>query len=113
MEITLPLPENKKLTVEFRVEPGCLGPSGKDHIENFCQLAQNEIQLINSDFVHWVIIPRYDKSLAEMQYKINNKNLNHTQAAKYLQLFNKNLDEFEEQLNEKLSQLIEHYLDNR
>ena len=63
MKDNLPLPEEKKLTVLFRLEPGCLGPKGVEHIDNFCQLAQKEFKSFHSDFVQWTIVPRIDKSL--------------------------------------------------
>ena len=106
----LPLPLYKKLTVTFRVEPGCLGPDGIDHIEGFCKFAKKEVALLNSDFVRWVITPRYDKSLLETEYKTNNKRLAHDKAEKYLRVFGKELDDFEEHLQDKLSVLIDQYL---
>ncbi len=112
MKISLPLPQDKKLTVIVRVEPGCLGPDGKDHIEEFCNFAQAEVEPIDSDFVHWEIVPRHDKSLPEMQYKTINKMLTHDKAAKYLKMFNKDLDEFEGHLHDKLAVLIEQHLDH-
>jgi hypothetical protein len=96
-----------------RLEPGCLGPEGVEHIEAFCALAEKEVATIDSDFVHWEMVPRYNKKEAEMQYRIDNKNLSHDKAARYLELFAKDLDEFEQHLHEKLSYLIEHYRDNR
>lgn len=110
MKINLPLPQEQKLTVVCRVEPGCLGPEGKNHISEFCSMAQKQVESIDSDFVHWVLVPRSDKSLAEMQYQINNKNLTHDKAARYLEKFKKNLDEFEEHLHVKLAHLIDEYL---
>ncbi len=110
MKTNLPLPQDKKLTVIFRVESGCLGPEGKDHIAEFCDFAQKEVELIDSDFVHWDIVPRNDKRKPEMQYKINNKSITHDMAERYLQLFKKSLDEFEGHLNEKLSTLIDQFL---
>jgi len=110
MTIPLPLARDKKLTVEFRIEPGCLGPDGKKHIDKFCVFAQKETESIDADFVYWILIPRHDKSLPEMQYKINNKILTHDKAAKYLAMFSKDLDEFEAHLNETLSSLIEQFL---
>ncbi len=110
MKTNLPLPQARKLTVLCRVEPGCLGPDGKDHIEEFCDFAQTQVASIDSDFVIWNLVPRYDKTLPEMEYKISDKTLSHDKAAKYLTIFKKNLDEFEEHLNEKLSQLIDQYL---
>lgn len=110
MKNQLPLPQEKKLGVLFRVEPGCLGPAGKDHVDDFCRFAHKEVERIDADFVHWEIIPRYDKTLPETQYGVGNKRLNHDQAAKYLAIFNKQLDEFEGHFHDRLTQLIEQYL---
>lgn len=110
MKNNLPLPQEKKLTILFRVESGCLGPQGATHIEEFCRLAQQEFASVDADFIHWEIIPRHDKSLAEMQYQVSNKKLSHDQAAKYLAVFNKDLDEFEGHLHQKLAVLIEQFL---
>ena len=112
MKKKLPLPQEKKLTAICRLEPGCLGPGGKNHVDKFCSFAQKEVETIDSDFVHWEIIPRHDKSLAEMQYRISNKNLSHDKAEKYLGMFNKNLNEFEDHLHEKLTHLIDQYLEH-
>ena len=106
----LPLPLYKKLSVTFRVEPGCLGPDGADHIKGFCKFAKKEVLDLDADFVRWVITPRYDKTLAETEYKTNNKRLTRDKAAKYLSVFGKSLDEFEENLQDKLSVLIDQYL---
>ncbi|WP_158967538.1 hypothetical protein [Paraglaciecola sp. L3A3] len=110
MSLSLPLPLYKKLTVTFRVEPGCLGPDGIEHIEGFCKFAKQAVAKLDSDFVRWVIIPRFDKSLAETEYKTNNKILDHHKAEKYLRVFGKELDDFEEHLQDKLSILIDEYL---
>lgn len=111
MSDLLPLTQDKKLNVIFRVEPGCLGPEGADRIDGFCKHAQIAMEPIDSDFVHWEITPRNDKALAEMQYRITNKNMTHEQAEKYLSLFEKNLDEFEGHLHDKLAMLIDEYLE--
>jgi|TARA_B110000503_G_C7159819_1_gene419115 hypothetical protein len=63
-----------------------------------------------SDFVRWVIIPCYDKSLFDTEYKTNNKRLDHGKAEKYLRVFGKELVDFEEHLQDKLSILIDQYL---
>ncbi len=110
MKAVLPLPQDKKLNVLFRVEPGCLGPDGINHIEKFCQFAQQQVEAIDADFVHWDIVARFDKLLPEMEYKIANKKLTHDKAAKYLAIFEKDLDEFEGHLNDKLGELIDNYL---
>ncbi len=110
MKSNLPLADDKKLTVVFRLETGCLGPAGETHIEAFCQLALNKFSSMHSDFLHWGIVPRYDKSLPEMQYVFNYKNLSQEQATKFFALFDVSLDEFEDTLHKKLTVLIEQYL---
>jgi len=115
MKTALPLPKDKKLNVLFRVEPGCLGPraladNGASYVEAFCCYAQKEVDDLDADFVHWDIVPRFDKSLPEMEYRVNNKKLNHDQAERYLKIFNKELDEFEDHLNERLGEIIESFL---
>jgi len=105
-----PLPKEKKLTVIFRVEEGCLGPDGAQHVEGFCKFAQKEVETIDADFVHWIVVPRHDKALVETEYNINEKKLTHDKAERYLNLFEKSLDEFEGHFHEKISLLIEDYL---
>ena len=109
MKISLPLPQDKRLTVIFRIEAGCLGPNGNDHIEGFCNYAQIEVANIDAGYIHWEIVPRLNKSAAEIQYKINNKNLTRKQVETYLEKFSTNIDEFEENFNGKLIRLIEEY----
>ena len=99
--------------VLFRVEPGCLGPDGIEHIEKFCNFAEIEVANVDADFVHWDIVPRFDKTLPEIEYRISHKRLTHDKALKYLSLFDKNLDEFEEHLNDKLALLIDEFRANK
>ena len=110
MKHKFPLPQEKKLTVIFRVESGNLGPTGDQRIDEFCEFARKEVEYIDSDFVHWELRPRNNKSLPEMEYTLNNKKLSHEKAARYLQLFDKNLNEFEEHFHEKLVQIIEQFM---
>lgn len=110
MSQALPLPLYKKLNVLFRVEPGCLGPDGKDHIEGFCKFAKKQVASLHSDFVRWSITPRYDKTLPETEFKTRGKRLDHDKAEKYLLIFGQELEEFEEQFQELLSELIDQYL---
>ncbi|UAA40829.1 hypothetical protein KIH87_14700 [Paraneptunicella aestuarii] len=108
--MTLSLPLYKKLNVLFRVEPGCLGPNGIEHIEAFCKFAKKDIANLDSGYIRWVITPRYDKSLPEMEYKVRNKILTQERASKYLAMLDKSLDEFEEHLQERLAELIDQFL---
>lgn len=104
------LPEDKKLSVTYRVEPGCLGPDGKNYVNAFCDFAQKTIQSMEADHITWHIIPRNDKSLPEMQYSILGKNMNDAQAKKYLAIFGKKFDEFEGYMGDKLALLIDDFL---
>ena len=101
--------DEKKLSVTYRVESGCLGPRGNDLIEGFCHYAHQKIQSLESDYIAWNIIPRHDKNLPEMSYKVLGKVINHSQAEKYLSMFSKNLDDFECHLSDKIAQLISEY----
>lgn len=107
------LAKEKKLTVMCRVEPGCLGPDGIDHIESFCRFAHKELKKVDSDFVKWMPLPRYDKSLAEMEYSVDSKLLTRDKASQYLTYFKCELDEFEEHFNDKISILINEFLANK
>jgi len=110
MKHNLPLPEEMKLQVLYRVEPGCIGPNGIYEIESFCNFAQQQVSNLDSDYVHWHITPRFDKSLPEVQYSVNHRALSHDKADKYLQVFNKSLDSFEAHLGEKLAELVDKYI---
>lgn len=100
---------NKKLLVTYRVEGGCLGPVGHTHIDKFCEYAQENIENSSSNFINLKIIPRHDKSLPEMQFNLLSKKVTYTQAEKYLSFFGQNLDSFECELSEQLSNLISQY----
>lgn len=110
MKNDLPLPQEKKLQVLFRVEGGSLGPDGAKHVDGFCAFAQQELDSLDADYMHWEIVPRHDKSLPEMEYKINNKKLSHDKAAKYLEIFGQDLDGFELHLAKSLSALIDQFM---
>lgn len=55
-------------------------------------------------------MPRNDKTLPETQYNIVGKKMNHSQAEKYLAIFDKSLDEFEGHLSDKLEVLIDEFV---
>lgn len=106
------LADEKKLHVLFRVEPGCMGPAGIDHIQEFCQYAQKKVAVLHPKFVNWEIVARMNKKLPEMQFKLKNKNISHEQAAKYLSVFGKSLEEFEENLHDMLALLVDEFWEN-
>ena len=103
-------PAGQQLTLQYRLEAGCLGPSGQDFVEDFCFFAYAKLEAAGDEQVHWEIIPRYDKSLPEFEYRLNDKkNLSRDQAARYLEMLNKNLDELESGFDDMLSELIEQF----
>jgi hypothetical protein len=110
MNSNQPLPINKKLTVLFRVEPGCLGPEGEKLVKEYCELAQSKMEVVESNCINWVITPRNDKIQPELQFKINGKILDRGKAEKYLSFFAININVLERQLFKNITDLIEQYL---
>lgn len=104
------LPQQQKLTVLFRLEPGCLGPDGSQYAQDFCNKANHVMKVVDAGFVIWHIVPRVDKTLPEIEYSVGTKTLSRDKADKYLELFDKELDEFELHLDEKLTVLVDAYL---
>lgn len=99
-----------KIAVLCRIEPGCLGPDGLVHIEAFCTLAQKALQHFDINVGNWLLLPRYDKSLEEVQYSVNNKLLSRGQTDIYLRSLGRDLESFEERFQHKLTALIAIYL---
>lgn len=110
MPVTLPLPAEKKLTITFRLESGCLGPDGVNHIEPFCQKAQDHFNANDGDYIDWRFIPRLDNALPEKDYSVNNRPINREQASKYLELFERRFERFDDSIDEILGELINQYL---
>jgi hypothetical protein len=106
----LPLSEEKKLSVTFRVEPGCLGPQGAALISDFCDIAQAAFKTLAADYIAWNIVPRSDKTLPETQYALMDKRISDSQAKQYLELFDVTLEEFESDFDDKLEALIVDYM---
>ncbi|QYJ84540.1 hypothetical protein K0I73_09600 [Shewanella mesophila] len=104
------LDNDKKLVILCRIEPGCLGPDGIDHIADFCRYANQALKGEGNHFVKWLPLPRYDKSLAEIEYSVGDKGLSRAQATAYLQVFNRDLAQFEEQFHDLLALMINRYL---
>ncbi|MBE0379905.1 MULTISPECIES: hypothetical protein [Pseudoalteromonas] len=101
--------EDKKIQLLYRVEPGCLGPTGAQIIEHFCVYANQHLSA--PYFAHYHFIPRFDKSKAEREYSINARLLSEPQVQTYLTHFKTTKDGFEEQLDELLTQAIESFLE--
>jgi len=110
MKDTLPLAQNKKLMIHYKMEPGCLGPTGETLIDEYCQYAQKKIDDLNGDFVHWIIEPRNNKSDPEIKYQINGKDLLPAMVERYLAVFGRNVEEFEDQFNERLMDYIDDFM---
>jgi len=109
MENKLPL--YKKLLVFYRIEPGCLGPQGTDYVEEFCVFAKKKLKDLHGHCLRWTIKPRYDKSLPELEFQIKNSPVSRENAAKYMGSFDIELDEFEEQLEELLADLVDAFFE--
>jgi hypothetical protein len=109
MQNTKALDNNTKLEIIYRVESGCLGPVGHTHIDKFCEYAQKNIENKSSHFIRLTIMPRHDKSLPEMQFKVLSKKVSHAQAEKYLSYFGQSLDSIECDLSDQLTLLIKRY----
>jgi len=103
------IPENKKMLVIFRMEPGSLGPDGSEYIKEFCEFAQIELQACASAFITWSIVPRFDKSLIEMEFQIASKKLSRSKASQYLKAIGESIDSFEEQLENNLESIVNQY----
>ncbi len=110
MQNVLPLRDDKKLAVTYRVEAGCLGPDGLNYILEFCKFAQTSLQLSHSDYILWSIIHREDKTLPEIQYGLVNKTINSDKAEKYLSVFGKSIDDFETDISDHLATLIRQFM---
>ena len=98
---------DKRLHLLFRVEPGCLGPTGIDFVEGFCEFAIKKIKA--PVYAHFNFVPRYDKTLPEREYTFANKTLTDSQVSAYLAKFEKEKDDFEEQIDELLAHAIDAY----
>lgn len=109
MSNATPLSQERKITLTYRVEPGCLGPQGLEFIEDFCVFAQRAMAPHDANFMIWRIVPRLDKSLPEMEYGVLGKTLSHQQAEQYLAALGKDIEVLEERLIDNMAQLIDGY----
>ncbi|WP_100644607.1 hypothetical protein [Alteromonas facilis] len=105
------LPLYKKMSILIRLEPGCLGPDGKNHIEAFCIHAKSELKSFHGGIIRWSIKPRYDKSLPEIEYQLDKEIALPQRVRSFFAEFNIAFDDFEEALDERLAELIERYFE--
>ena len=101
--------ENKKITVIFRIEPGCLGPQGNSHVEKFCEQAKRVFMQRNTAFANWMIVPRYDKNLPELDYMLAQRPLSREHAARLLDFFGQDIEQFEMEAVDLLPEMIDQY----
>ena len=102
-------PTSPRLTIQIRLEPGCLGPDGKHHIDTFCTAASRVFAAIEPERVDWVLIPRHDKQLPEQEFLIDGRKLTEEQASLFLRRLGRELGEVQETLDSVLAQLVERY----
>jgi len=100
-----------RLTITFRVEPGCLGPQGNEYVTPFCKQAHQTFQALEADVIEWNIVPRFDKALDEIEFKLQNKLLNQAQTSKYFNIIERSQEETEELLHNKIADLIDEFMD--
>lgn len=97
------------LQITFRVEPGSLGPQGRDHVEAFCGLAQQALKPLDAAVMALDIVPRLDKSKPEIECHLSGKKLTQTQMDQWLQSCGYSFDQVEDYLAREISQLIKRY----
>jgi len=106
-------PIQNKLTILYRVEPGCLGPDGDSHVDDFCKLAGKQLSsepAFANHVISWCIEPRRDKTLPEMQFKLVSKVISHQQAETYLKATGHKLDTIEDNLIRSITSQVNEYL---
>ncbi len=94
-----------------RLEPGCLGPEGIKYVEEFCTYAKPKLKELYANILHWVIKPRYDKSLPEVEYQIQKATIKQEQAKAFLGAFSIDISDFEDELDERLADLVEEFFE--
>lgn len=99
-----------KVTGVYSIEAGCLGPDGADFVEDFCSFGEGALSSeLDSAYISWIIVPRYDKNVPEIQYKLNDKLLSHSMASRYFAALGEDLDKYEEDFHRVVEKLIDQY----
>ncbi|WMN61632.1 hypothetical protein NI389_17610 (plasmid) [Pseudoalteromonas xiamenensis] len=102
---------NTKLTIQLRLEPGCMGPDGKLHIEAFC--AQQNQSPWNTPFATLLVVPRFDKSLPEWEYLHKEKRLTEKQIEAVLSSFKVNQQTLEEEIEHMIADAVGDYMEGK
>ncbi|KZN45499.1 hypothetical protein [Pseudoalteromonas luteoviolacea] len=100
-----------QVCIQLRLEPGCMGPQGKDHIETFCQKEntspwQNHFAIVS-------VVPRYDKTLPEWEYRLKNKLLKAEQANRVVEMHNTSKADLEEEIETHIAHEIDRYMEGK
>lgn len=110
MDHNFPLAEEKKLTVIFRVESGCLGPQGATEVLRFCPFAQQGMGPVEPDCINWKVIPRTNKTDPEIEFTIGGKLLTDSMAERYLSMFGICKDSLEMNMLDEITNLIDLFM---
>lgn len=110
MNHNVAVPAEKKLTVIFRVESGCLGPQGAQEVKKFCPFAEQKMAPVEPDCINWRVIPRCNKSDPEIEFSIAGKLLTETMAERYLDMFGLSKDALEMNMLDEITDLIDLYM---
>ncbi len=100
---------NTLIEATYRLEPGCLGPDGAQYITEFCQFAQPLVSAHAPAFMQWVLTPRFDKTLPELQFSLAGRVLSDSQAERLCSSYQTDADTLVEELNHHLMLLIDQY----
>lgn len=103
-------PAAAELILLYRVEPGCLGPDGLNHVEAFCRFSNAQRRPSDWPALRWHFTPRYDKSLPEIEFRWHEKPLRTAQVEQILSRLQTNLERVEAEMGEKTAELIELFL---
>ncbi|MEM7209046.1 MAG: hypothetical protein AAF434_14580 [Pseudomonadota bacterium] len=105
------LPTDKtRVLITYRIEPGCLGPDGDQHVDAFCEFVQPYLSVLYPRSCTWNVVPRHDKALDEIEYSLIGRKLTKAQSLKFFESMNSDLPRIEQQAQTVLVESIEVYL---
>ena len=91
MRSQLPLENNTKLMVIYRLEPDCLGLVGHKQIHEFCHHVTKNILPVDSAFVIWLLLPRLEARELMVNCLIESRSQSILLFLKEITVFLKNL----------------------